>query len=379
VFISYANESADHSEAVWKLCKLLRENGIDARLDLVAAGQRQEWSLWMANQIREADHVLVIASAAYRQRAEGQSGTTVGRGVQWESRLIRDKFYRDQQDLNRFLPVILPGQTIDGVPDFLTPATSTVYHVHDFTVTGIEELLRLLTSQPAYIEPPLGPQPRLAARNTAPPTAEAGIREFGWTTTSKLVMILFALGSVTALILYPHENASTDSGESADRTLSTTQSYGYVAPTYDQEITTVSAPTYETTTTTEPIFTTTDNFDPDTSCAAVNSAAVEVPLEYFPVPSMDSALVSECELHPAETVGKAMNKLQAVKITDHSSCQTATDSVEVGNNYVVDEYLASKVTSGMDPGAYWVAFDTECMNNPTETVGHAFGRVQSAG
>jgi hypothetical protein len=29
--------------------------------------------------------------------------------VQYEARLIRDLFYRDQTDLGRFLPVVLPG------------------------------------------------------------------------------------------------------------------------------------------------------------------------------------------------------------------------------------------------------------------------------
>lgn len=393
MFISYAHESPEHSEAVMKLYALLHQYGIKATMDRPAARRRQDWPLWIGDQIREADHILMIASEAYRQRAQGQSGKDEGRGVQWEARLIRDAFYKDQQDLNRFVPVVLPGQTLDGVPDYLAPATSTVYHVHDFTLAGVEELVRLLTDQPTYIEPPLGPQPRLAALNTALPATGEGTREvesapdrstwrsfhFRKATAGKFVMILVTLCGVTALaLLFPHRNASTDSHELTDPTLSTTQDHEYAAPTYDQEITTASTPTSEITTT-EPTLTTTTTFDSDTSCVAVNSAAVEVPLEFFPVPSMYSALAYECELHPAETVGKAMSKLQAVKITDRSSCQNATDSVEVGNTYVVDEYLASKVTSGTDPSAYWVAFDTECTNNPDETVGRAFTKVRSAG
>lgn len=121
----------------------------------------------MADQIRAADVILVVASPAYRERAEGRGDPDVGHGVQWEARLIRDAFYRDQRALDRFVPVILPGQNVDGVPDFLAPHTTTVYHVTDFTLTGAESLLRLLTDQPDTIEPPLGPAPTLPPRPPA--------------------------------------------------------------------------------------------------------------------------------------------------------------------------------------------------------------------
>jgi hypothetical protein len=62
VFISYAHESEAHAEAVRDLWLLLRANGVDAKLDRVAAQRRQDWSLWMMEQVREADCVLAVAS-----------------------------------------------------------------------------------------------------------------------------------------------------------------------------------------------------------------------------------------------------------------------------------------------------------------------------
>ena len=56
------------------------------------------------------------------------------------------------------MPVVLPGQSKAGVPDFLTPAISTVYAVDEFSVTGMEALLRFLLNQPEETEPPLGLQ-----------------------------------------------------------------------------------------------------------------------------------------------------------------------------------------------------------------------------
>lgn len=165
VFVSYAHGPDDDS--VRRFWEFLRTCGIDAILDLPAAEQRRDWPLWMGDQIRLADFILVIASPAYRARAEGRSESEVGRGVQWEAGLIRDAFYRDQHVLDRFVPVVLPGQSRDGVPDFLAPVTSTVYFVSEYTVAGMEPLLRLLTGQPGIIEPPLGQVPMLGTTATA--------------------------------------------------------------------------------------------------------------------------------------------------------------------------------------------------------------------
>lgn len=158
VFISYAHDSTRHSEQVRALWHFLRGNGINARLDRSATVERQDWTLWTADEIRLADRVLVVASAAYRERAEGRSRAD-GLGVQWEARLIRNALYQDPHDFRRFIPVVLPEQSVAGLPDFLSPATSTVYHVRDLTLSGAEELLRLLTNQPADPEPHLGKTP----------------------------------------------------------------------------------------------------------------------------------------------------------------------------------------------------------------------------
>ncbi|MER5261558.1 SEFIR domain-containing protein [Actinosynnema sp. NPDC002837] len=165
MFISYAHESDEHVEQVRDLWIFLRRCGIDAKLDRVAGQRRQDWALWMGDQVRQADHILVVASMAYRERSEGRSAPEVGKGVQWEARLIRDAFYRDQRALDRFVPVVLPGQSTEGVPDFLAPASTTVYTVREYTPTGAEQLLRFLLDQPEEVEPPLGAVPTFGRRD----------------------------------------------------------------------------------------------------------------------------------------------------------------------------------------------------------------------
>ena len=178
VFISYAHDDQEHEDRVREFWLFLRAQGIDARLDLPAAEQRQDWAQWMMQQVRDAGRVLVVASPEYRRRAEGDALPAEGRGVQWEARLIREVFYANQEaGLQRVLPVVLPGSSADDIPLWLAPASATHYEVSDYTVAGAEKLLRVLTGQRRETEPPLGTVPVLPLRGGTPQAAaqpEAG-------------------------------------------------------------------------------------------------------------------------------------------------------------------------------------------------------------
>ncbi|MGH4024282.1 MAG: CHAT domain-containing protein, partial [Pseudonocardiaceae bacterium] len=177
VFVSYAHDDAEHEDRVREFWIFLRAHGIDARLDKPAAQRRQDWPLWMLREVREARFVLVVASPAYRQRAEGEAPAGEGLGVQWEAALIREEVYSDREAaLNRFLPVVLPGCAQRDIPVWLGRGTSTHYVVSDYTVPGAETLLRLLTAQPYEFEPPLGKPPVLAPRGAADPPTRPGLR-----------------------------------------------------------------------------------------------------------------------------------------------------------------------------------------------------------
>lgn len=174
VFISYAHGDSEHEDHVRRLGDFLCEQGIDARLDRLAAEQRQDWSVWMLRQIRAARFVLMIASPEYRRRAEGEALAGEGRGVQWEAGLIREEVYADQKAaLNRFLPVVLPGGSVAEIPQWMGPTTTTNYAITDYTVRGAENLLRLLTDQPYETKPSLGSVPVLLPRRVECSSATA--------------------------------------------------------------------------------------------------------------------------------------------------------------------------------------------------------------
>jgi WD40 repeat protein len=168
VFISYAHEGPEHEKRVRDLWLFLRRNGIDAVLDLAAAERRQDWPLWMLEQVREARFVLVVASPEYRRRADGAAASDQGRGLQFEAGLIREEVYRDRPAaVDRFIPVLLPGYGVDDIPSWLGPMTSSHYQITDLSVAGAERLLRLLTDQPFETTSPVGPVPLLAPRSTS--------------------------------------------------------------------------------------------------------------------------------------------------------------------------------------------------------------------
>ena len=175
VFVSYAHDDAAHEDRVREFWWFLRAHGIDARLDLVAGERRQDWAEWMTREVRDAGRVLVVASPGYRRAAEGDAGPGERRGVQWEARLIRDRIYADQEaGLQAVVPVVLPGCAAEDIPGWLAPASVAYYPVSEYTVTGAERLLRLLTSQPSETEPPLGAVPVLPPRQAPAGLGPAG-------------------------------------------------------------------------------------------------------------------------------------------------------------------------------------------------------------
>lgn len=166
VFISYAHYSPEHVEAVRQFWTLLRDDGFDARLDLPASTVRQDWPVWMMRQFQLADYILVIASAAYRSRAEGLVASDVGRGVQFEGALLRELVYSDREKwFPRVWPVVLPGESSQGIPIFLNPHSASSLKVKSLTAGGMAKVkLALGGGSPEAETAPAGDPP--ARRST---------------------------------------------------------------------------------------------------------------------------------------------------------------------------------------------------------------------
>lgn len=156
VFVSYAHESEAHKAQVGTLAGLLRSQGIDVDLDQ-AHYERQDWSAWVAEEIKTSDFVLVVASSGYLRVGDGTALRDDHRGVQTEAGILRDRLYFDRPTWTRkILPVVLPGGSVDEIPLFLQPRVADHYLVTSFTEEGMLDLLEVLSGRTTRREQPLG-------------------------------------------------------------------------------------------------------------------------------------------------------------------------------------------------------------------------------
>src|SRR5260221_2471896 len=110
VFISYSHDSAAHQGRVLELSDRLRADGVDCHVDQYEVSPPEGWSVWMERRIGDADVVLVVCTARYRQRFDGAAPPGEGRGVRWESMLTRAHLYESDALNDKFVPVVLsPG------------------------------------------------------------------------------------------------------------------------------------------------------------------------------------------------------------------------------------------------------------------------------
>ncbi|MGQ0837801.1 SEFIR domain-containing protein [Actinokineospora sp.] len=159
VFITYAHESPEHKEQVRRFATFLREQiGLDVHFDRWYDNKRRDWSAWAIDHLTNADFILVIASPAYKRRADGTAAPDEGRGSQFEAAMIRDNLTKNlRRETERVLPVVLPGRSIEDIPTFLNGYSTTRFHVEEFTEKGVSELVAAITGHGQYPMPERGP------------------------------------------------------------------------------------------------------------------------------------------------------------------------------------------------------------------------------
>lgn len=160
VFICYAHDSLTHKDYALRFGNLLVRNGVDARMDQWDANHRKDWDFWAREHINNVDFVIVLASPICRAAFDGELTGPDNPGIRSEAATIREKLhaYRDEWT-SKVLPVVLPHEFVDNVPEALQRWTADHYVIDRLTPNGIDELLRAMTGVPRYIRPPLGKLP----------------------------------------------------------------------------------------------------------------------------------------------------------------------------------------------------------------------------
>jgi len=121
-------------------------------LDQYESDPPEGWPVWMEQQIRDADFVLVVCSETYLRRVERREEASKGQGVVWEINSIYNRLYSEKLVSEKFIPLLLSGATVKDIP---VPLQGFTYYRAD-TEDGYERLYRRLTNQPLVSKPPLG-------------------------------------------------------------------------------------------------------------------------------------------------------------------------------------------------------------------------------
>jgi SEFIR domain len=163
VFISYSHDSPDHIDRVLGISNRLRADGVDCNIDQYEVSPSEGWPRWTADQIEQADFVLVVCTEKYSQRFRAKEGVGVGLGVKWEGAVITQDLYDAEAYNTKFIPVIFVPQDAKYIPNVLRGATRYEVGAKD----GYDSLYRHLTNQRSIVKPQLGnlrPMPPLARK-----------------------------------------------------------------------------------------------------------------------------------------------------------------------------------------------------------------------
>jgi len=176
VFISYAHQTAEsaesatpaepssHADWVLALADRLRDDGIDAVIDQYEQWPEKGWRGWMNEQLKRADWLLIVCTAEYCRRFDGNVPGDAGRGVRWESQHITQALYEEKLSNRRFVPVLPPGSTANDIPRPLRDWPT----FRPADECGYDALYRLLTGQPETRPRALGTRRELAPRTVTP-------------------------------------------------------------------------------------------------------------------------------------------------------------------------------------------------------------------
>ncbi|WP_432013999.1 hypothetical protein [Streptomyces cucumeris] len=171
VFVSYACEETGgqhHRDRVRELCRVLRASGVEARWDGPAAESPRDWGRWRHEESRDAQFVVVIASAAYRRFVEEARPARDGTGVPIEAGYLRSYVEDNPRTwYERVLLIVLSGDSTGDFPEFLAGRAVTRYAIDTIDPAGCERLLRYLHGAPWEHPPPVGPPPPLPPRAPA--------------------------------------------------------------------------------------------------------------------------------------------------------------------------------------------------------------------
>lgn len=154
VFTSYTHDTTEHKQKVLDFANRLNEMGIDCWIDRYVEDNppARGWPAWMDERVRLSSEILVVFSERYLARLEGREIAGKGLGGKFESFSILQKFYNEDSQTTKIIPIILNSDDKKYIP--LAFSAFTYYNVSD--EGDFDKLYRRLTNQPLVRKPTVG-------------------------------------------------------------------------------------------------------------------------------------------------------------------------------------------------------------------------------
>lgn len=151
VFISYTGVDQNHRKWVRDLACRLRDNGVDARIDMFHLRPGQDLHQWMTNEVIMAEKVLLICDKYYAEKADTRRS-----GVGWETMIILGDMLSTQEQ-TKYIGIIRDKNIDESLPIYVRSKYSLNWSDDEVMEREFNDLLLYLFD--CDIEPPIGDIP----------------------------------------------------------------------------------------------------------------------------------------------------------------------------------------------------------------------------
>lgn len=121
VFISYTGEDEENRNWVEKFAIKLRDNGVDARIDMFDLDYGTDLPQWMTDQLIFADKVILVCDEKYVERANSRKA-----GVGWETMIIQGDMLSSQNN-KKYIAIVRESSVDEGLPIFMKSKYAVIW------------------------------------------------------------------------------------------------------------------------------------------------------------------------------------------------------------------------------------------------------------
>jgi TIR domain len=176
VFIAYAWDDPAYRDKVKSLAARLRNDGIDARLDIWHS-DGVSIPEFMSREARQADKILILCSPSYRQKVHAMEEGRHTSGAGWEAMLVNSAIWNGNLPRNHVVIALFRGTWAESAPSFLQGVPYIDLSRDELFESNYLELLRRLTGHVEMV-PMVGKVPQgLRPPSTKPLTVPASVRQ----------------------------------------------------------------------------------------------------------------------------------------------------------------------------------------------------------